>query len=245
MESKQDVPGSPGRWMRRLGRREFGALMGACIESVLLGQAGFTSTDARRVRWATLQRFDGMLNTRTRRVRGLTRAEVIRELERTHGALLRDRLEQAQELAGLEHALAGLRAPAPPRALDPLADAELDEALRADLAALLTEGSTPEAVEGLVARQRERREAALSRALEAERERIDQLERRIAKLRAAQREMELALAELARRAELDGGLPSIYRSVQGLALDEPARQAKAEMLRDVYEQNLLLQRRCA
>lgn len=244
MESKEDVPGTPGRWMRRLGRREFGSLMGACIESVLLRREGFTPAEARRVRWDTLQRFDGLLNARTRPVRALTRAEVLRELERTHGALLRERLEQADELLRLERALDRLRAPAVPPALEAPEEAELDEALRAELVALLGE-ERREALEALVANQRQRRQVALAGALARERERIDVLERRIAKLRAAQREMEHALAELARRAELDGGLPSIYRSVQGLALDEPARQAKAEMLREVFEQNLRLQRRCA
>jgi hypothetical protein len=132
-----------------------------------------------------------------------------------------------------ERAAAVLAAPAADDGLSALA-----EDLRAARVA-------EEAVAGVLARERVRRSAAWEARARAAAERIDRLERRLAKLRAAQAETERHLAELARRAARDAGLPSTYRTVQGLAADEEGREAKLAMLARVFEENVAFQRRCA
>lgn len=247
MELHQELPegtASPGRWLRRVGRREFAGLMGSCIEETLV-QGGLEARSARRLRWESLRRFDQLLAARTRRVRALTKSECLRELERTHGALLRERLRQGIQLEGLARELVQARASGAEAVLTDEEQRGLEQALRVDLLGLLASSEPEETLTAVLARERARRSAALAGVVARERERIDLLERRIAKLRQAQEEMERVLAELATRAEIDGGLPSIYRSVQGLADDESARAAKVAMLARMFEENVRLQRRGA
>jgi predicted RNase H-like nuclease (RuvC/YqgF family) len=97
----------------------------------------------------------------------------------------------------------------------------------------------------VLARERERRSQALAGALRRERDRIGLYERRVNKLRSEVERMEHQIAELAQRAELDPGLPSIYRTVQGLSKEESDREAKAHMLAVLFQQNLVLQQRGA
>lgn len=228
----------PVRWLRRLPRQAFARLMGASIEAVLLQSGRCTSGEARRLRQEVLGRFASELVARTRRVRALTRSECLAELERTHGALLRERLRHARELVELEGELGRVRRAARPAPGGP----GLTEALAADLRALLGSGREVELAR-LLGRESERRERAFEAEARRSAERIERLERRIAKLRAALAATERALAELARRAELDPGLPSIYRTAQGLPADEEGRELKLGMLAQVYEANLQLQRR--
>lgn len=240
--AKPDESQDTGRWMRRLGRDEFSRLMGASIETTLERRGGFSPGEARQLRWEALRRFAGLLNRRTRRVRALTRSEHLRELERTHGFLQRERVRQVQEIAGLEQELIQARGEHDEAVLTAAEEATLERELAADLRALLASASPEAQMVEVLGRERLRRATALSGAVARERERIDQLERRLAKLCKAQAQMELAMAELARRAQLDGGLPSIYAEVQGLAADAVAREAKGAMLAQIFEQNLSLQK---
>lgn len=227
--------------MRLLGREEFARLMGACIETVLERRGGLAAGEARRLRWETLRSFSGLLAARTRRVRAVTKSECLAELERTHGALLRERVRNTSELVGIEQELAQARGDARTAVLTPAEEHSLETALAADLRALLASTEPEAELARVLLREGQRRRTALAGVVARERARIDQLERRLVKLRAAQTEMEAALAELARRAEIDGGLPSIYRSVQGLANAESQREAKATMLARIFAENLVLQ----
>jgi hypothetical protein len=231
-----------GRWLRRLGREEFSRLMGASIELALERRGGIPPGEARKLRWEAMRRFSALLQARTRRVRALTRSEHVRELEKTHGLLLRERARQGVELVGIQRELAEARGNRTEAVLTTAEEAALGAALAADLRALLASATPEAAIADVLARERTRRAAALAVAVARERERIDMLERRLAKLRKSQVEMELAMAELARRAQLDGGLPSIYNEVQGLAANALEREAKSTMLRSIFEQNLLLQK---
>ncbi|HEX6884875.1 MAG TPA: hypothetical protein VF530_15980 [Planctomycetota bacterium] len=232
----------PVRWLRRLSLPAFARLMGAAIERVLRTEAGLGEGVARALRRQVLAAFASELMARTRPVRALTKSECLAELERTHGALLRERLGQVEELRLLEREVGRVRAGGAPSVPSPASASELTLALEAELRALLGPGREGELAD-LLARERARRDAAFEAEARRTAERIDLLERRLAKLRAILAESERALIELARRAELDPGLPSIYRTVQGLLAEEPGRVAKLGMLKQVYEANLVLQRR--
>jgi hypothetical protein len=231
----------PVRWLRRLSSQSFERLMGASIESVLRQDGRCAPEAALALRRAALERFRRELLARTQRVRALTKSECLAELERTHGALLRERLEQARELGEVEHELGRVRRVHRDANGDGQGSEALLAALALELRGLVGPGREGE-VDALLERERERREQARSEEARRTAERIDRLERRVAKLKRALAESEVALAELARRAQLDPGLPSVYRTTQGLAADEQRRAMKLAMLTQVFEVNRHLQR---
>lgn len=241
MQDTQDRTTDSGRWLRLLGREEFARLMGACLDSVLERRRHLAPAEVRALRGETLRSFAGLLATRARRVRAVTKSACLRELERTHAALLRERAQNSSELLGLEQELVRARATAATSVLSSVEEETLARALAADLGCLLGSADPKSEVARVLTREGDRRRTALAALVVRERERIDLLERRIVKLSVAHAEMERALAELARRAELDGGLPSIYRTVQGLGAAELEREAKSTMLARIFEQNLALQ----
>jgi hypothetical protein len=71
---------------------------------------------------------------------------------------------------------------------------------------------------------------------------LDVLERRAAKLAQALAEANAALAYVASLEYVDPGEASIYRSVQGLALEDPRRAQKSAALERIFAANLALQK---
>jgi len=230
-----------GRWLRVVKREDFARLMGRAIEAALVRRGGIPPANARILRADAMQRFGTLFGVGGRRVRALTKSEVVAELEKTHGAVLRRRQEWNGELAGLEQELAAAKVRAG-SGLTAAEEAALAQALQVDLENLLRTPQPRNAIAGVLERERERRAQALATVVAREREHIDQLERRMTKLRGEVERMEATIAELARQAEIDPGLPSIYRTVQGLSQAEAERAAKTEMLTRIFEQNLVLQK---
>jgi diguanylate cyclase (GGDEF)-like protein len=74
------------------------------------------------------------------------------------------------------------------------------------------------------------------------RERIDVLERRIAKLVHVLGVTEEELQRVAALKGIDLGIASIYRTVQGIAQDATFREQKLRMMRNIFEANLDLKR---
>lgn len=71
---------------------------------------------------------------------------------------------------------------------------------------------------------------------------IEQLERRIGKLVAGLEETERVLARVAATKDLETGIASIYRTVQGLSSGEENMDQKSRMMAAVFAANLELQR---
>jgi len=69
---------------------------------------------------------------------------------------------------------------------------------------------------------------------------IGQLERRVAKLTESLGITEAELKRVAAMKNIDLGISSIYRNVQGLSGDEAGAETKKEMLKNVFESNLAL-----
>jgi len=231
--------------MRVLTREEFVRSLGAALEEALLTRCGLSAAQARRLRWEILRACLERIRARSRRVRGLSRSEFLRQLQATHAELLQARECAAHELEDVRSRLVEARAAGLAPELDAAVEQELEHSLEADLRALLGSADAAAELPAVLERERTRRRAAMDRLLEAQRRRIDVLERRLTKLRAAVEQMERDLSELARRAELDSGLPSIYRGVQGLVAESPQREWKGALLYSIFQQNLALQRRSA
>jgi hypothetical protein len=71
--------------------------------------------------------------------------------------------------------------------------------------------------------------------------RIAQLERRIAKLMKSLEQTEEVLSRVSAMKDLEIGIESIYRTVQGLGTDETDRERKLEMMKSIFEANLEIQ----
>jgi hypothetical protein len=101
----------------------------------------------------------------------------------------------------------------------------------------------------VIVRALESLETARASALDAGRSesgaRIQDLERRVAKLVQSLEATEQALKRVAAMAQIDTGLESIYRTVQGLDGADPVAEAKKELMRAIFEKNLELYRRNA
>jgi len=75
---------------------------------------------------------------------------------------------------------------------------------------------------------------------ESAQERIDRLERRLAKLRVLLAESEERLARAVQAETVDPGVASCYRTVQGLAADAPQHDQKATLMEQIFAANLEL-----
>ena len=71
---------------------------------------------------------------------------------------------------------------------------------------------------------------------------LDVLQRRAAKLERSLHETRAALAYVSGLERVDEGIASIYRTVQGLALNDPRQEQKREALEHVFRANLALQK---
>lgn len=246
MDTDPDMlePAPPlGRRMRVLSRDRLLRSLSQAIEETLLEFSALPPAARQTLRRAIERRFEGATLARARRVRGLTRAEALREFERAHGALGQEHAEARRELAELEQRLREAQAAAPHAP-----DLELDaaahaRALAADLEELLRAPDPRTALARVVEREAERRAQAVARAQAEERDKADVLERRLTKMRAELATMERAMAALERRAAQDDGVASIYREVQGLADGEAERDVKRELMRQIFEANVAIQLR--
>jgi len=68
------------------------------------------------------------------------------------------------------------------------------------------------------------------------------LERRLSKLKGHLKELEEAHRKLSEEKWIDPGVPSIYREIQGLSLNDDHFEKKKDMLQIIFENNLDLQR---
>jgi len=171
-----DAPQPSGKRLRLVSREAlFQALDGALAEG--LEGEGLSAPEILRTRRRTTRAFVARLKTRSKRVRALSRAEFLAELEQSRARFAHEKEATERELGALD--------PATPGGHD----------------------------------------------------RVDILERRVAKMRAALAELEEHYAELARRAAEDPGLRSVYRELQGEATGE-----KKKLLRAVLDENLALKR---
>lgn len=81
-------------------------------------------------------------------------------------------------------------------------------------------------------------------ATEAARDReIDLLQRRIAKLTTSLEESEKRMAQLAALKNIDPGISSIYRDVQGLDASDALYERKSALMADIFKANLALQKK--
>lgn len=89
-----------------------------------------------------------------------------------------------------------------------------------------------------------RETSTASRMIESQKT-IDQLERRVAKLTESLGLTEAELKRVALMKNIDLGVASIYRNVQGLSAEDGGAEQKKEMLKTIFESNMALRAQLA
>ncbi len=89
------------------------------------------------------------------------------------------------------------------------------------------------------------KESSALRALAESQQQIEQLERRVSKLTTSLDVTEKELKRVAAMKNVDTGVASIYRSVQGLSDDDADSEQKREMLQDLFDSNLAFRKELA
>lgn len=84
------------------------------------------------------------------------------------------------------------------------------------------------------------RDGTLARELTESRKQVDNLERRVRKLTDLLNVTETELKRVAAMKNVDTGIASIYRTVQGIGGDDANAEAKREMMKCIFEANLAL-----
>lgn len=175
---------------------------------------------------------------------GLVRSA--KEIERSRGVLDAQRTELATEL----DVLAGERTRVDERRRD--ADeveawkdaARLRSTLRAALARSLGPAARPEVEDALVdavlAHLRDRSSVARARDARERDEHVERLERRVRKLLRSLEETEAVLRKVAAAKDLEVGIESLYRVVQGLAPQDADGALKRQMMDLIFAANVEL-----
>lgn len=234
--------GSPGaRQLKVIGRRPLEAAFEAALARSLRRHA--PELDEERValvREQAFRDFMRLVGSQVRSLRGISKRDFLADLEQSHAAVLREREEARRELARLEVRAAVVRRMEAPREAEgagtPLNDGLQEIFQRAERGELAMEDLRQEVELAASQYASIDKERTLS---EYERQ-IDLFQRRIAKLNESLKRSEQTIQELARSKQVDPGLASVYRSVQGLAADAQMREAKLDLLVKLFESNLAL-----
>lgn len=171
------------------------------------------------------------------------------DLADSRQAVEEHRRESQAELARLRESLAERRRaeerPPAPAGYGPELRRRLVVEIRACLQPLLPKGSFGGADRRVVDELQALTERHVAEALEVQRRRFqletENQERRVAKLVESLEQTEKVLARVAASKDLEQGIGSIYRSVQGLDSSEGAAGQKQELLARIFEANVALQ----
>jgi hypothetical protein len=203
-------------------------------ENELRGRTLFT------LRAALLRELVRGLRKESRTVLGMNKRDFLAELERSRDGIVAQSRKAKAELETVQAEVERQR-----RLREIRKDsAELVAGLEAQLEEIFAkESGDPEKLKAavLAASKKALGEAASQLADEAESDkRIAQLERRITKLNSSLQNAEALIQRLASMKDVETGVASIYRSVQGLSLEGDQVEAKKEMLKSIFDANVEL-----
>jgi len=245
--SAEPVPASPaGRPLQVIRTGPFSELVEASVRSVLDSQVLDLATRRKMALSADVRRrvLRG-IREQGRAVRGMTRAEFLEGLERSRDQILASLARAREELAATEQAPRRPPSDADPTSFDRHHRPDVRRRIEV-LLGMLSEGrlSRLELQQRMLAVIADVARSERRSTLEAEeagrRDRVEVLERRIAKLHRALSEAENALHRVHEREET--GIESIFRSVQGLDMHDANAAAKLGMLTRIFEENRILRR---
>ncbi len=173
----------------------------------------------------------------------------VEEVEASRGAIHESRNELMSELAQMRQERTNALHLEPAGPSDPTV-LKMKALIRASFGKLGV--ATPEtaAIESeleeraLVLLEEARRRAAAAQIRQRD-DHIDQLERRITKLVQSLEQTEQILNRVAAMKNIDIGVASLFRVVQGLAQDEPNREMKRQLMETIFKANVEFQQKRA
>jgi len=179
--------------------------------------------------------------------------ERARNMERARDEAEKERLRMEEEVdwlrrelhetrTGLEEARRRIKGSVEAQAL--LEGQQLAQAVRTLFAGRGGGGGLQELEEDVVGLVTRHLDQEMNRSLAAAREERDEevqlLQRRVGKLAENLERAEESLATLSPQGEVDQGISSIYKSVQGLDGKDPSYRRKSAVLKDIFQANLAL-----
>jgi hypothetical protein len=225
------------------------------LEKAFAGAGVESKVTQDRLRRAVSRNFIQAALRRARTVQGATRKSLMHELESSKHSVLQSRNAARKELDELRDKAARLRGALDadenlPRTEEERAlDLELEEKVSSLRLRNMKQGPdfslSPDSIAELTAFVRAQRRRTLSLGLSQQRKAITILERRVTKLNSTLVRSEEALRILAGKSDDHAGAASVFRDLQGLALDSPDGKAKIAALRVLFEENLEMQRNAA
>lgn len=196
-----------------------------------------------------------LLKAGAQAVRGLSKEKFLEEAERDRQRIVAEREQASEDLQALLEQV-DVRRGEMLRAREELeeesrrsGDAQ-DEALMRRVETLFEEGDyAAEAADLreqvtalLLGSVRSERDKVVAAQMSDHRQSVENFERRITKLTRSLEVTEDELRRMAERKEVDPGVASVFRTVQGLNAGEDDLEAKTEMMASIFEANMTLQK---
>ena len=246
------------RKLRVIGKEPLAAVLDLAVSRALRRVSGaYDPAHVEEVQEVCRVEFRRLLKDNARPMRGVTKSQFLLELERSQHKMLAAKDKAQKELSELSERSELLRDRIDQEESSDEAfavqrsasfEAELDKRFRKVLKLSdLGPASSRSLREALVHAAAEAAHAEWMKAREERRrqaeDEIQNYERRIAKLTGSLEKTEAELKRLASlESDADAGISSIYREVQGLDLEVQDAARKKEMLANIFQANLELQK---
>ncbi|MDP6762005.1 MAG: hypothetical protein QF903_03045 [Planctomycetota bacterium] len=248
-----------GRRARRLNLVNQAHLVRSIDQAVRAGLAGrLTEMDDEaiaEIARTTQAELLTLLKAGAQAVRGLSKEKFLEEAERDRRRILAERERASEDLQALLEQVDTrrremLQAREELEAESRRSGDAQDEVLAQRIASLFEEedGASDAAelrervTDLLLGSVRTEREKVVKAQIAENRQSVENFERRITKLTRSLEVTEEELRRMAERKEVDPGVASVFRTVQGLNEDEDDLEAKTEMMATIFEANLVLQK---
>jgi predicted RNA-binding protein with RPS1 domain len=256
--ARQRMMKASGRNLNYIGEDRLLAVIGASVRHAMERQLEeVVEEQLTAVAKMTQRGFVHLLKSTGKAVRGLPVNDFVREVEQAKNKILAEREKARLELSRLTQQMEKRQKELNEERKSFLASkqkagAALDSRLAAEIAALFEEVGTDnpallqERVRQLALRgvQAERKTSVEGKLADHDREVAD-YQRRIKKLTESLSRTEEEIKRLAAMKDVEFGVASIYRTVQGLSADDESAETKKEMMTAIFEANLSLQEKLA
>lgn len=202
--------------------------------------------------------FSHLIKNNGKAVRGVPVKDFVKEVEESKNQILREREQARIELNRLKQELQGrqseMRSERDALLLDQNVDAAVTDGALAERLNELFESmeQTPELAQirelvssAALQSVKQERSKSLEEKLRKHDSEVANYQRRISKLTDSLSRTEKEIVRLANIKDVDTGVESIYRQVQGLSGNDESAESKKEMMMAIFEANLSLQDKAA
>ncbi len=252
---RRKVMQESGRNLNYIGEARLMAVIAASVRHAVKRTFGEVEESSLAKASGLAQRgFIHLLKNNGKAVRGLPVSDFVKEVEATRQQILRQREHARLELTRLTRELGTRREEMKTERVQFIAakeeaGAELDGQLLDQISALFAGlGDVPglreiqDAIMQIALRSvHEERSKAVQGKLQEHDAEVGNYERRIRKLTESLTRTEEEIRRLAKMKGVEGGVASLYRTVQGLSADDDSLETKQEMMTAIFEANLALQ----